>query len=434
MSVDITTSLAEAAIVETSQRRQEPDWLRNRRIEAFRSFLSAPNPAWDRTDVDRVDFRSILPFHDVALTDDVQALPAPVQEWVTSSDPQGGLLIQVDSTLAYRRVPTELEAQGVIFTSIDRAVQEHPDLVKAHLMTQVVQPDEDKLIALHAALISGGVFLYVPKNTRVALPLQFAVYSEKEGLGLFPHVLVVADEGSEVTLVETYNTGSENHVASQVTEVIAKANAKVTIGSIQSWGDGTDAFNTRRAKLDRDSSVHWVLGELGSRMGRAATRSFLEGDGSESTALMVFFGDQSQHLDAGIVMTHIGHHTSSDMLTKGVLKDESRCVYRALTDIESGARNTTAFQRENTLVLSERARVDAIPGLEIEETEVQAGHAATVGQIDEAELFYMMSRGVPRRESVRLIVNGFFDPVLQRIPLDGARSQLRELIDRKMNR
>lgn len=433
MSVDITTALGEAAVVEISEKKGEPEWLRDRRIAAFQTFLSVPNPGWDRTNIDRVDFSGILPYKGTNLATDVKDLPPRVQQMIEGADPNGALLVQVDSTVAYRRVSQELESQGVIFTSFDEAVQQHPELVKEHFMT-LIAPDADKLIALHAALHSGGAFVYVPKDVKIEIPLEFATWSETDGLGLFPHVLVIAEDGAEVTLVERYSSGDEGHVVSQLVEVVAKANAKVTLGSVQSWGGKTDSFHTRRAHLERDSVVNWVLGELGSRLGRAATHSSLVGDGSESTASMVFFGDQEQHLDTGIIMNHIGSYTNSDMLTKGVLKDKARCIYRACTDIEDGARNTTGFQIENTLMLSKDARIDAIPELEIEETEVQAGHAATVAQVDETQLFYMMSRGVPRSEAVKMVVQGFVDPLLSRIPLDDVRQELQELIDRKMAR
>lgn len=433
MSVDITTALGEEAVVEIARKKGEPQWMQERRVAAFKKFLSLPNPNWDRTKIDGVDFAAVKPYKAGPAVNAVDELPAAVKQMIEAADEKGALIIQVDSTVAYRRVPSELIEQGVIFTSFDEAVQQHEEMVREHFMT-LVDDSADKLTALHTALHSGGAFVYVPKDVQVTIPLEFAVWSETEDLGLFPHVLVIADQGSEVTLIERYVSGDERHVVSQVVEVIAKDNAKVTLGSVQTWGDGTYSFHTRRGKTERDAGIHWVLGELGSRLGRAHTHSALAGDGSESTASMVFFGDQTQHLDCGITMNHIGSYTSSDMLTKGVLKDKARGVYRAMTDIEDGARNTSGFQIENTLMLSPEARVDAIPELEIEETEVQAGHAATVAQVDEEQLFYMMSRGLPKEEAVKLIVHGFLDPLLSRIPLDDVREELQALIDRKMAR
>lgn len=425
MSVDITTSLSESAVVQMAEKRAEPTWLKEARLEALKAFHATPNPDWRRTPLERVDFAGVVPYkesHDGAPVDVIE-----------EADPEGALVLQVDSTMAFRRVPSQLEADGVIFTSLDEALREHEELVREYLHT-VVPPQTDRFTALHGAFFSGGLFVYVPKNVRVEIPLQYTVHSKSEGLGLFPHVLVVAEQGAEVTVIERYISGDEPHLVSQVVEVIAKDNARVTFGSLQTWGDGAQSFHLRRAKLGRDANVDWLLGEVGSGLGRATTYSEMEGDGSQSTAMMVIFADQEQHLDAGLVMHHIGHYTSSDMLTKSVLKDKARAVYRALTDIEDGAVNTSGFQVENALVLNKGARIDAIPELEIEETEVQAGHAATVGQVDETQLFYLMSRGVPRAEAVKLIVEGFLDPLLSRIPLDDVRTELKKLIDRKMNR
>lgn len=432
MRVDLTTTLAESAVVRLAEERAEPGWLRESRIAAYRAFVDAPAPDPKRTPIDRVDLANFIPYR-AADGAGAGRLPERVRELIAAAGADGALLVQVDSTVAYRRVPPHLAAAGVILTSLDEAVREHEALVREHLFS-LVPHGTDKLTALHGALQTGGLFLYVPKDVRVEVPVQFTVYSETEGLGLFPHVLVVADRGAEVTVVERYVSGSERHLVSQVVEVIAKENAKVTFASLQTWGDGAQCFHTRRARLYRDATVNWVLGELGGSVGRSQTLTRLEGHGSQSTALMVIFGDQDQHLDAGLVMNHIGHYTSSDMLTKSVLKDRARCVYRAMTDIEDGALNTSGFQVENALILNKGARIDAIPELEIEETEVQAGHAATVGQVDEEQLFYLMSRGLPRSEGIRLIVEGFLDPLLSRIPLEDVRGELQKLIDRKMNR
>lgn len=433
MSVDITTALGEAAVTELSQRKGEPQWLRDLRLAALQTYMSAPKPSWKRTNVGGLDITGFQLYKEAPFTSDVATLPEGAQALVAQDDSQRALLLQVDSTIAYRHLPKELEEQGVIFTSLDDAVKEHEALVREHLFSTIAT-DAHKFVALHAALLSGGAFVYVPKNVRVEVPLQYALWTGSDGLALFPHVLVIADEGSEVTVLERFISGDERLISGQVTEVIAKDNAQVTYASIQGYGDGTTSLLDRRGATQRDATINWVLGELGSGMNRTSTHTSLVGDGSQSNASMVIFADQAQELDAGLIMNHIGHYTSSDMVTKAVLKDKARAVYRALTDIEDGAINTSGFQIENTLILNKGARLDAIPELEIEETEVQAGHAATVGQIDETSLFYLMSRGVPKDEAIRLIVEGFLDPLLSRIPLDDVREELQKLIDRKMNR
>ena len=432
MSVDITAAFGEAAVTELSQKKAEPKWLEELRLSALRAYGALPVPDWRRTKVGQVDINGIQLYKESSVaTGDAAALPEKVRSLVTEAD--GAIVLQIDSTLAYRHLPAELAGKGIIFTSLDQAVKEHEALVREHLFTSVAT-DAHRLIALHASLHSGGAFIYVPKNVRVELPLQCGVWSEADGLGLFPHLLVVADEGAEVTVLERYVSGAGRLIVSQVTEVIAKANAEVTVASIQSWGEGTTSLVERRGVVDRDATLNWVLGELGSAQNRTLTHTRLEGDGSQSAASMVIFADQTQEVDAGLVMNHVGHYTSSDMVTKTVLKDKAYAVYRALTDIEDGAINTSGFQVENALILNKGARLAAIPELEIEETEVQAGHAATVGQVDETLLFYMMSRGVPRAEAIRLIVEGFLDPLLSRIPLESVRGELEKLIDRKMNR
>ncbi|HEX6971683.1 MAG TPA: SufD family Fe-S cluster assembly protein, partial [Limnochordia bacterium] len=208
--------------------------------------------------------------------------------------------------------------------------------------------------------------------------------------------------------------------------------ARVRYAAVQNLGQSTFNLTVRRAVLGRDASVEWVVGEFGSRTSRTATVSVLAGSGSESKSIMVFFGDGAQHLDLSVTMQHVGAFTTGEMLAKGAVGGRARVIYRGLTDIEHGAENASAFQRENTLILSKDARSDAIPGLEIDDNRVQAGHAATVGQVDELLLFYLMSRGLSRRVATKLIVDGFFDPIMQRVPLAAVKDELQRLIDGKM--
>src|SRR5690625_4783511 len=232
MSVDMTTTLSKEALVAISERKGEPDWMRDLRLKAFVFYAKADVPVWDRTDISHIAFEDIVPYNEVDNVSQVDSLPENAQRAIRAADEDGALLVQVDSTVVYRRVPASLEEQGVIFTSLDEAVHNHADLVKKHFMKQLAA-DTDKIVALHAAFHSGGAFVYVPKNVNVTLPLEFIALSESDKLGMFPHVLVVAEEGAEITVVERYESGDEHHVVSQMVEVVAEANANVTFGSVQ---------------------------------------------------------------------------------------------------------------------------------------------------------------------------------------------------------
>lgn len=434
MSVSTGISLNEQGIAELSKRLGEPAWMKEKRLAAWRAYQALGMPKWDRTDLSGVNLDNLV-IHDAEAEElSIDGMPEDVRAIVEQRSDESALLIQIDSGRTWAQIPDRLREQGVIACDFKAAIRDHEEIVKENFMS-AVPFDEDKLTALHYAAATSGFLVYVPKNTAVEIPIELRFYSEKPGLGLFPHVLIVADQGAEVTVVE--GVASVDHevqrIVGEVVELCPKNGAQIRFGFVQNWDERTFNFTTRRAFVSRDARVEWMGGDFGSRLSRSHARSVMQGTGSESTNLSVFFGTDSQHLDVGMTMLHVGDHTASDMLTKGVLDDRARVVYRGLTDIEGGARFTSGFQRENTMLLSKEARSDAIPGLEIDESEVQAGHAATVGQIDKVYLFYLMSRGLTKTDAIRLIVDGFFDPVLQRIPVEGVRDEIRLLIDRKMN-
>lgn len=433
MSVSTRITLDEKGITELSQRLGEPDWMREKRLAALEVYNRLDLPQWDRTDLQGLDLSDLTFFEEPEVVDNTSDLPGPLQAAAEGEGENRNFALQAGSGKTFLSLQDDLKAKGVIVCDFPTAVREHGDIVKEHFMSAVPY-DADKLTALHYAAWSSGWFVYVPKNTVIETPIELHTYTDKPGLSLFPHVLVVAEEASEVTIVERVGSqdGGVQRVVGEVVEIVPADGARVRYGALQTWDKETFNFTTRRSVIARDAGLEWLIGDFGGRLSRTHSTSVLEGQGSESQASIVFFGDESQHLDLGITMMHVGHHTSSDMETKGVLSDRARIVYRGLTDIENGARYTSGFQRENTMLLSEHARSDAIPGLEIDETEVQAGHAATVGQVDDVQLFYLMSRGLPEKEAIYLLVEGFFDPVLRRVPIEGLRNEMSELIGRKM--
>lgn len=433
MSVETAITLNAKGIAQLSERLGEPEWMRAQRMAAYEAFESLAFPTWDRTEIVGLDLDNLAIYQEGgALTE--EQLPAPLKEIVSKRKGEASLFFQVDGAKTWASPKEELEAKGVVVCDFPTALREHGDLVKEHLMS-AVGFDEDKFTALHYAAVSAGWFIYVPKETVVEAPIELRTYGATVGLGLFSHILVVAERNSQVTIVHgsASDDGGAQRVVVDVVEVCPKDGAQVQVNVVQDWDRETINYTVRRSLLAQDANVNWCTGEFGSRISRSHTRSILHGTGSSSNYLSVFFGDGDQHLDVGITMLHEGEHTASDMVTKGVLDGRSRVVYRGLTDIENGARFSSGFQNENTMLLSEEARSDAIPGLEIDETEVQAGHAATTGKIDPVHLFYLMSRGLRQHEAMHLMVVGFLDAVLQRMPLESFREELAALIDGKMS-
>lgn len=433
MSVETAITLDAQGIEKLSERLGEPDWMRAKRQAAFEAYERMSLPVWDRTELIGLNLENLTVYQEGGPIDEGE-LPAPLKEIAQRRGGQASLFFQIDGSKTWSRPLDELAAKGVIVCDFQTALRDHGEIVREHLGT-VVGFDEDKLTALHYAAASSGWLVYVPKDTVVEAPIELRTYAGLPGLGLFSHILVVAERGAEVTVVHgaASDDGGVQRVVADVVEVCPKDGAQVRFNAVQNWGRETYNYTLRRSVLARDSRTDWCSGEFGSRLSRSHTKTVLAGQGGESNNLSVFFGDGEQHLDVGITMLHEGEHTASDMLTKGVMDGRSRVVYRGLTDIENGARFSSGFQRENTMLLSEEARSDAIPGLEIDETEVQAGHAATTGQVDPLHLFYLMSRGLRRHEAMHLIVVGFLDAVIQKMPLESFREELAGLIDRKMS-
>lgn len=431
MSVGTLITLNEEGILHLSKRLGEPEWMRDQRLAAFKAYENLPVPSWDRTSLTGMNLES--PAIAVESSGEEVDLPATFSKVMSEADESATYVIEVDQVTRHIKLAPELEKDGVIVADLSTAIKEHEDLLKEYFQS-VVAFDEDKLVALHYAAVSSGLFVYVPKNVRVARPIEYRVYGSLPGVGLYPHILIVAEQGSEVTVIEGVSSHDQDkqRIVSEVVEIIPKDGAQVRFGSVQTWGDQTWQSTIRRSDVSRDARVEWMSGDFGSRLSRTHSKSVLAGEGSESTNHSVFFGNRSQHLDVGITMMHVGEHTASDMLTKGVLKDRARVVYRGLTDIENGARFASGFQNENTMLLSKNARSDAIPGLEIDETEVQAGHAATTGQMDPVHLFYLMSRGLSEEDAIHLIVTGFFDPVVSAMSDEGMQEEIKTLIDGKM--
>lgn len=433
MSVETAITLSKEGIERLSERLGEPEWMKAKRLAAYEAYEKLSLPVWDRTELTGLDLENVTIYQEGGSIDET-SLPAPLKAIADRRKDQASLFFQIDGSTNWSRPLAELAEKGVVVCDFATALREHGDIVKAHLGT-AVGFDEDKLTALHYAALSSGWFIYVPKDTVVEAPVELRTYSATPGLGLFSHILVVAERGAEVTVVHGAASvdGEVQRVVADVVEVCPKDGAGVRFNWVQDWGRQTYNFTLRRAALARDARTDWCSGEFGSRLSRSHTRSILVGPGSQSTSLSVFFGDGEQHLDVGITMLHEGEHTASDMQTKGVLNDRSRVVYRGLTDIENGARFSSGFQRENTMLLTKDARSDAIPGLEIDETEVQAGHAATTGQVDPVHVFYLMSRGLRRQEALHLLVVGFLDEIVGRMPLEYFKEEVSGFIDRKMS-
>ncbi|MDA8345159.1 MAG: Fe-S cluster assembly protein SufD [Thermaerobacter sp.] len=328
------------------------------------------------------------------------------------------------------QVTFEGAPQGVILMDLDQAVREHADLLQPYLLQ--VAERQNLLHAQHAALTKGGFFCYVPKDQELTEPVRATFHFPKDGY-YTPHVLLVAGERSRCDLiVELVGVDGGAPAINGGVEVVVSDGAQVQYIEFQRLPGKAQGHWSRRAAVGRDGKLTWILNDVGARLQVADTRTELRGDGSDSRVFATFFGGRRQHFDFRHIAVHVGQHTTSDTEARGVLQGKARAVYNANTIIRPHATGTSGWQHEHTLMLSETARADLVPELEIDEWDVKAGHAASAGPVDPMQLYFMMARGISEIEARRLIVFGFLSSLLDSIPLESVREQIAQIFHEKV--
>jgi len=413
MSTQVLTTLSEEQVRQISEERDEPEWLLATRLDALAALsdLDMPEvirtPGRDWTNLTALDYETIV--DPLAQTEQ--------KEWV--------------------------DAEGVEALPIHRALDEYGDLVEEQFGS-VVDPQRDYLTALSTALFTTGTVIYVPEGVDAE---DVKVRTTMNSRSLFNYTLVVAEDNASVTILERQSTeeseaqsasGASGETASEaidgeryysgVVEATAGENAHVQYGTLQNLSTETYNFQVKRGHADRYGTINWIEGNLGSRLTKTSVETRLIGDSAESKIVGAFFGHEDQHFDLASRVWHEGEHTVADLVTRGVLDDSARSVYEGVQDVGRGAWDTNSYQRENTLMLSDESEADASPKLIINNHDTEASHSATVGQVDEEDMFYMTSRGVPPRQARNMLVEGFFVPVMEEIAVDELREDLKDLV------
>jgi Fe-S cluster assembly protein SufD len=435
MTIDTKLPFDQEYVANFSKENSEPAWLSELRINALASAEQLPLPKPDKTKIDKwnfTQFESHIVKSEFYQT--LSDLPEQAKSLVDVDATNQSLYIQRNTTPAFLTVSEELKANGVIFTDIFTAAREHSELLQKYFMKNGVKVDEHKLTALHAALMNGGIFLYVPKNVEVKEPIQAIFVHDDASLNLFNHVIVVAEDNSKVTYVENYvsTVDSAKGIFNIVTEVIANPNSKVQYGAVDTLAKGITTYVNRRGVANKDARIEWALGLMNDGNTISENTTNLMGDGSfgDTKTVVVGRGEQVQNFTTSVV--HFGKHTEGYILNHGVVKEAATSIFNGIGKIEHGASKSNAEQESRVLMLSEKARGDANPILLIDEDDVTAGHAASVGRVDPLQLYYLMSRGIPKTEAERLVIHGFLAPVVQALPIEGVKKQLTEVIERKV--
>ncbi|KAF0107019.1 MAG: Fe-S cluster assembly protein SufD [Anaerolineaceae bacterium] len=397
------------------------------------SMPAVTEEAWRRTDLrglpaDTFRLPAAEAFRDLA------PVPAGLLKPITASQHGGQVVLSPGGNSADSLTLDEsLIRQGVVFADLQTAEREHPDLV-TKLAGGVVRAEEGKFAALTAALAQNGVLLYVPKGVTVEQPLLSILWGPGANIAHLSHLLVWVDDGASVTYVHEAASPEEGGASMHagLVEIKVGDGASLKFVELQSWGRGVWNFSHERVSVGRGGSLDWIFGAVGSRLTKNFSELELAGEGAAGRMSGFYFADGSQHLDHDTQQNHLAPHTTSDLLFKGALKGHSRSVWQGMIYVAPAAQKTDGYQANRNLVLSPDARADSIPGLEILADDVRCTHGATVGKLDAEPLFYLKSRGVPAPDAERLMVEGFFDPIMQRIPFEGVRARFQQAIHNKM--
>ncbi|HEU5346842.1 MAG TPA: Fe-S cluster assembly protein SufD [Ktedonobacterales bacterium] len=418
------------ALEELIARRDEPEWMRQRRLDAWKIYQATPMPTrqdeeWRRTDLRRLKLDD---FDTAAATSAVGGTLVPPAE---RNEAFAGFLGLRNAQAVEYRVSDEAKARGVIFCDLATAVREHGDLLRESFMTLVVKPEDTKFTALHGAFWDNGVFVYVPRGVTLEQPLRAIISADMRGKASLSHTLIVMEEGSEAVYAEDFISPESETVgfSSRVLEIIARDGAKLRYIGTQRWGRKVYDFHEERALLERDAQVTLQTIELGSQLSKGRVESLLRGNGGHAKLLGLYIEDGKQHLDRYTLQDHVGANCVSDLLYKGVLTDEARSIFSGMIRVHPTGIGTAAYQQNRNLLLSRHARADSIPNLEIGANDIiGCSHGATVGKVDEEQLFYLMCRGLSRLDATHLIVEGFVDPIINEAPIASLRDSLRQEI------
>ncbi len=430
---------ATRALERATAARETPFSLEDRRTAAalMRTlpFPSRQHELWRRTDFRALEAElpKLDPFAQPAAARNVDDLPHALIERLAGESDGTALVVQRNSGTALEQTHPALVKQGVVAGSIERGFREHEGQLR-ELFGSLLHPDYDWYTAFGAAVRSGGAFIYVPDGVEAALPIRLFHWLDGSGTISAPRTVVVLGKNARATIVEELLSapaeGTSFHCGG--TEVFVGEGAHLTYGQLQDWGRNVVHYSNQRVRLERDAELQWIQTLLGGRMVKTNAYFDLAGPGARAYVHGFMFGDHDQHFHLHTLQRHQKDHCTSDLLIKCCLKDTARSVYQGLIQVSEGAQRTDAYQANRNLLLSDTARADSIPGLEILANDVRCTHGATIGHVDPEQLHYLMARGLPRAAAQRLIVEGFFAPVLDRIPLESVRDALRDVIGRKI--
>jgi Fe-S cluster assembly protein SufB len=412
-----------------AEHKNEPAWMRKVRHRALDYFFARPLPTWGG-DLSGIDFDNI--YYYIKPTENQaeswEDLPADIKDtWDKLGIPEAekkylaGVGAQYESEVVYHKLQQKLTDQGVLFLDMDSGLREHEEIVKQYFGT-IIPSNDNKFAALNTAVWSGGSFIYVPPGVHIELPLQAYFRINAENMGQFERTMIIVDEGAYVHYVEgcTAPIYSSDSLHSAVVEIVVKKGGRCRYTTIQNWSNNVYNLVTKRAVAYEDATMEWVDGNLGSKLTMKYPAIWLMGEHAHGEVLSIAFAGTNQHQDAGGKVVHVAPNTTSLITSKSISKDGGRAGYRGLLKVAKGATNSRSKVVCDALILDEDSRSDTYPYIEIDASEVDIGHEATVSKIGDEQLFYLMSRGLTEAEASAMIVSGFVEPIVKELPLEYA--------------
>ncbi|MFV1966270.1 MAG: Fe-S cluster assembly protein SufB [Pirellulaceae bacterium] len=422
----VEKGLSSQIVEQISEMKNEPEWMREFRLNSLEVFDSKPMPRWGGEIA--LNFQDI--YYYLKPTDSQgktwEEVPKEIKETFEKLGiPEAerkflaGVKAQFESEVVYGSLKEDLGKQGVIFTDTDSALRDHPDLVREYFGT-IIAPHDNKFAALNSAVWSGGSFIYVPPGVKVEFPLQAYFRINAENMGQFERTLIVVDEGAEIHYVEgcTAPMYSTESLHSAVVEIIVKRGARCRYTTIQNWANNIYNLVTKRAVAYRDATMEWVDGNLGSRLTMKYPAVYMMEPGARGEILSIAFAGAGQHQDAGAKLVHCAPNTTGQIVSKSISKNGGRSSYRGLVRVEKGAKNSKCSVVCDALILDPESRSDTYPYIEVAEKDASVGHEASVSRIGEEQLFYLTSRGLTGAEASAMIVNGFIEPLVKELPME----------------
>lgn len=440
-SKDVPLGINESVVRFISDVKDEPQWMRERRLKALELFERKPMPTWG-PDLSGVDFDAFKYY--VRPTDrqvnDWEDLPEEIRDtYDRLGIPEAeknrlvsGVAAQYESEVVYQQIQDDLEKQGVIFTDTDTGLREHPEIFEEYF-GKCVPAGDNKFSALNTAAWSGGSFVYVPPGVHVSIPLQAYFRINTQAMGQFERTLIIADEGSYVHYVEgcTAPIYDENSLHSGVIEIFVKKDARVRYTTVQNWSTNVLNLVTQRAMVDEGGTMEWVDGNMGAAITMKYPACFLMGEHARGETLSIGFAGPGQQQDTGAKMVHMAPHTSSSIVSKSVSRGGGRTSYRGLVQINARARHSKSNVLCDALLVDKVSRTDTYPYVDVRTDDVEMGHEATVSKVSADQLFYLMSRGLDENEAMATIVRGFVEPIAKELPMEYAL-ELNRLIELQM--